>query len=142
MSTFAPIALPHIAPPDPSKHVKYQLGTVLGVDDFDQEFHYLAERDRRIVRDLIGYGVISGLHVTVAPACRSAPAGSSRRRASSSASRRRSARTSRSGCGPTSRRSRARRRRSSGSRSSRATASARPTRSRSPASRAAARTSS
>jgi len=65
MSTFAPIALPHIAPPDPSKHVNYQLGMVLGVDDFQAEFTYLSDRARRIVRDLIGYGVISGLHVTV-----------------------------------------------------------------------------
>jgi hypothetical protein len=68
MSTFAPIALPHIAPPDPSKHVNYQLGMVLGVDDFQAEFTYLSDRARRIVRDLIGYGVISGLHVTVGSA--------------------------------------------------------------------------
>ena len=65
MSTFAPIALPHIAPPDPSKHVNYQLGMVLGVDDFKAEFTYLSDRMRRIVRDLIGYGVVSGLQVTV-----------------------------------------------------------------------------
>jgi hypothetical protein len=65
MSTFAPVALPHIAPPDPSKHVNYQLGMVLGVDDFKAEFTYLSDRMRRIVRDLIGYGVVSGLHVTV-----------------------------------------------------------------------------
>jgi hypothetical protein len=65
MTTFAPIALPHIAPPDPSKHVNYQLGMVLGVDDFQAEFTYLSDRMRRIVRDLIGYGVVSGLHVTI-----------------------------------------------------------------------------
>lgn len=65
MSTFAPIALPHIAPPDPSKHVNYQLGMVLGVDDFKAEFTYVSDRTRRIVRDLVGYGVVSGLHVTV-----------------------------------------------------------------------------
>jgi hypothetical protein len=65
MSTFAPIALPKIAPPDPSKHVNYQLGMVLGVDDFQAEFTYLSDRARRIVRDLVGHGVISGLHVTV-----------------------------------------------------------------------------
>jgi hypothetical protein len=64
MSTFAPIALPHVAPPDPSKHVNYQLGMVLGVDDFQAEFTYVSDRARRIVRDLIGYGVVSGLHVT------------------------------------------------------------------------------
>lgn len=68
MSTFAPIALPHVVPPDPSKHVNYQLGMVLGVDDFQAEFTYLSDRARRIVRDLIGYGVISGLHVTVGSA--------------------------------------------------------------------------
>lgn len=68
MSTFAPIALPQIAPPDPSKHVNYQLGMVLGVDDFQAEFTYLSDRSRRIVRDLVGYGVISGLRVTVGSA--------------------------------------------------------------------------
>jgi hypothetical protein len=68
MSTFTPVALPHIAPPDPTKHVDYQYGMVLGPLDFQQEHTYLAERDRRIVRDLIGYGVISGLHVTLAGA--------------------------------------------------------------------------
>jgi hypothetical protein len=65
MTTFAPTALPHIAPADPSKHVNYQLGMVLGVDDFQAEFTYLSDRARRIVRDLVGYGVVSGLHVTV-----------------------------------------------------------------------------
>ena len=64
MTSFAP-ALPQIAPPDPSKHVDYQLGMVLGVDDFKQEFTYSSGRDKRIVRDLIGYGVVSGLRVTV-----------------------------------------------------------------------------
>lgn len=64
MSTFAPVALPRIAPPDPSKHVAYQLGMVLGVDDFQQEYTYLAERTKRVVRDLIGYGVVCGLEVT------------------------------------------------------------------------------
>src|SRR5450755_5097102 len=64
MTSFAP-ALPQIAPPDPTKHVDYQLGMVLGVDDFQQEFTYSSARDKRIVRDLIGYGVVSGLRVTV-----------------------------------------------------------------------------
>ena len=35
-------ALPRLAPLDPTKHVKYTLGMVLGVDDFDQEFAYLS----------------------------------------------------------------------------------------------------
>jgi hypothetical protein len=65
MSTFAPVALPRIAPPDPSKHVNYQLGMVLGVDDFKQEFTYLSERTKRVVRDLVGYGIVAGLDVAV-----------------------------------------------------------------------------
>jgi hypothetical protein len=65
MSSFAPSALPQVAPPDPTKHVNYSLGMVLGVDDFTQEFAYLAGHDQRIVRDLIGYGVVAGLRVTV-----------------------------------------------------------------------------
>jgi hypothetical protein len=65
MSSFAPSALPQVAPPDPTKHVNYSLGMVLGVDDFTQEFAYLSGHDARIVRDLIGYGVVSGLRVTV-----------------------------------------------------------------------------
>jgi hypothetical protein len=64
MSMFASVALPRIAPPDPSKHVDYQLGMVLGVDDFKQEFTYLSERTKRVVRDLLGYGVVAGLDVT------------------------------------------------------------------------------
>jgi len=40
---------------------------VLGVDDFNQEFAYLSGRDQWIVRDLIGYGTVCGLHVTKEP---------------------------------------------------------------------------
>ena len=47
--------------PRPTKHVKYTLGMVLGVDDFDQEFAYLSARDRWLARDLHGYGTVSGL---------------------------------------------------------------------------------
>jgi hypothetical protein len=65
MTTFAPLSLPQIAPPDPLKHVDYQLGMVLGVADFQQEFTYHSEREKRIVRDLLGYGVVCGLRVTV-----------------------------------------------------------------------------
>jgi len=65
MSTFAPPALPQVGPSDPTKHVKYNLGMVLGVADFEQEYTYLSAHDARAVRDLIGYGVVSGLHVTV-----------------------------------------------------------------------------
>lgn len=65
MTTFTPVSLPSVGPPDPSKHVNYEMGMVLGVDDFVQEFAYSSGRDQRIVRDLIGYGVVSGLRVTV-----------------------------------------------------------------------------
>jgi hypothetical protein len=65
MSSFAPSALPQVAPPDPTKHVNYALGMVLGVDDFTQEYTNLSGHDQRNVRNLIGYGVISGLRVTI-----------------------------------------------------------------------------
>jgi hypothetical protein len=50
--------------PDPGKHVNYTLGMVLGVDDFNQEFAYLAGRDQWLARDAIGYGTLVGLRVT------------------------------------------------------------------------------
>jgi hypothetical protein len=65
MTTFATAALPDVAPPDPTKHVKYTLGMVLGVDDFTQEFAYVSGRTKRVVADLLGYGVSCGLRVTV-----------------------------------------------------------------------------
>ena len=49
--------------PDPSQHVNYARGMVLGVDDFVQEFAYLAERDHWLARDAIGYGTLAGLRV-------------------------------------------------------------------------------
>src|SRR5215469_4902520 len=49
----------------PSMHVNYTKGMVLGVDDFTQEFAYLSGRDQRAVRELGGYGTISGLAVGV-----------------------------------------------------------------------------
>jgi hypothetical protein len=52
------------AAPDPAKHVNYNLGMVLGVDDFTQEFAYLSGRDQWMVRELIGYGTARGLKVT------------------------------------------------------------------------------
>src|SRR5215470_3218143 len=51
--------------PDPTKHVNYNLGMVLGVDDFTQEFAYLAGRDQWMARDLIGYGTVRGLKISV-----------------------------------------------------------------------------
>jgi competence ComEA-like helix-hairpin-helix protein len=38
---------------------------VLGVDDFNQEFAYLSNRDQWLARDLIGYGTICGLEVSL-----------------------------------------------------------------------------
>ncbi len=65
MSSFAPRAaiLPATAA-DPSKHVNYNLGMVLGVDDFIQEFAYLSGRDQWLARDLLGYGTVWGLRVS------------------------------------------------------------------------------
>ena len=63
METFTPRVSPAVATPDPSKHVNYTLGMVLGVDDFTQEFAYLSGRDQWLARDLIGYGTVSGLKV-------------------------------------------------------------------------------
>lgn len=64
MDSFVP-QVAQTSSPDPTKHVNYTVGMVLGVDDFTQEFAYLSGRNRRIVRDLLGYGTISGLHVRV-----------------------------------------------------------------------------
>ena len=64
MSSFTPRLLtPAAAEPDPTKHVNYSLGMVLGVDDFTQEFAYLSGRDQWLARDLLGYGTVSGLRV-------------------------------------------------------------------------------
>jgi hypothetical protein len=51
--------------PDPSKHVNYTFGMLLGVDDFKQEFAYLSGRDHWMARDLIGYGTVNGLKITI-----------------------------------------------------------------------------
>jgi hypothetical protein len=65
MGCFASITKPVAnQPPDPSKHVNYALGMVLGVDDFTQEFAYLSGRDQWLARDLLGYGTVRGLKVT------------------------------------------------------------------------------
>ncbi len=50
---------------DESKHVNYTLGMLLGVDDFRQEFAYLSGRDKRLARDAVGYGTLSGLGLAV-----------------------------------------------------------------------------
>lgn len=54
-----------VAQADPSRHVNYVTGMVLGVDDYAQEFAYHSARDKRIVRDFLGYGTLSGLAVEV-----------------------------------------------------------------------------
>src|SRR5215204_1960431 len=50
---------------DLTKHVNYTAGMILGVDDFTQEFAYLAGRDRWLTRDALGYGTISGLSIQI-----------------------------------------------------------------------------
>lgn len=50
---------------DLTKHVNFTSGMILGVDDFTQEFAYLAGRDRWLARDALGYGTISGLSVQI-----------------------------------------------------------------------------
>src|SRR5262249_18448184 len=51
--------------PDPTKHVLYTRGMVLGEDDLTQEFAYLSGQDQWRTRDLIGYGTVCGLAVTI-----------------------------------------------------------------------------
>ncbi len=51
--------------PDPTKHVKFSLGMILGADDFDQEFAWLSGRDRWLARDVLGYGTVNGLQVSM-----------------------------------------------------------------------------
>jgi hypothetical protein len=65
MSCFASEETLQTKAADPTKHVNYVQGMVLGVDDFDQEFTYLSERGQWLARDLSGYGTVSGLAVTI-----------------------------------------------------------------------------
>ncbi|MBC8160667.1 MAG: hypothetical protein H7Z42_05545 [Roseiflexaceae bacterium] len=67
MSDFQTVVTAEDAAPDLSKHVNYVQGMVLGVDDFTQEFAYLNGRTQWLAREAIGYGALSGLHVTVEP---------------------------------------------------------------------------
>lgn len=48
---------------DPSRHVNFTTGMVLGVDDYRQEFAYHSGRDAWHTRALHGYGTIAGLDV-------------------------------------------------------------------------------
>ncbi|MEV5409792.1 hypothetical protein AB0K60_13255 [Thermopolyspora sp. NPDC052614] len=81
-------AIPDRPLPDPTKHVNYVHGMVLGVGDFTQEFAYLSGRDRSLARAIGGYGTVEGLRVayeaanaghgprvTVAPGAAFTPAG-------------------------------------------------------------------
>ncbi|MFZ1476275.1 MAG: hypothetical protein WAT18_00905, partial [Sphingorhabdus sp.] len=61
--TFSPATVP--ASSDPSKHVNFSTGMVLGVEDYRQEFAYHSARDRWIVREIAGYGTLSGLSVSL-----------------------------------------------------------------------------
>ena len=63
-SAFAAPA-PDLATPDPTKRVKYTLGMILGADDLEQAHAWLSGRDQSIARDLLGYGTVNGLQVTV-----------------------------------------------------------------------------
>jgi hypothetical protein len=65
MTCFSSVKAATVAEPDPAKHVNYNLGMVLGVDDFTQEFAYLSERDQWMARDLIGYGTARGLKIGI-----------------------------------------------------------------------------
>ena len=38
-----------LAEPNPAKHVNFNVGMVLGVDDFTQEFAYLSGRDQLLL---------------------------------------------------------------------------------------------
>ena len=57
-----------VAEPNPAKHVNFNVGMVLGVDDFTQEFAYLSQRDRRLPELLVCGGIerLVAAHVHVA----------------------------------------------------------------------------
>ena len=65
MSGFGPSPVyPGAMALDPTKHVHYVEGMVLGAADLRQEFAYQSHRDQWIVRDLLGYGTVWGLGVS------------------------------------------------------------------------------
>lgn len=65
MSDFKTVSAA-LTKPDPFKRVKYSMGLVLGVDEFEQEQTYFLERDRLQNRMLHGYGTVCGLRLTAA----------------------------------------------------------------------------
>lgn len=52
---------------DPSRHVNFTNGMILGADDYTQEFAYHAARHQWITREALGYGTLCGLAVDVEP---------------------------------------------------------------------------
>ena len=50
---------------DPNKHVRFSLGMVLGADDLEQEFAYVANLPQWLARETIGYGTVCGLRVSI-----------------------------------------------------------------------------
>ena len=48
---------------DLTQHVNFTAGMILGVDDFTQEFAYLAGRNHWAMRDAVGFGTLSGLKI-------------------------------------------------------------------------------
>lgn len=58
-------AAPASASADSTKRVNYTYGMVLGVDDFVQEQTYHNARGEWLARDLVGYGTVNGLAVSV-----------------------------------------------------------------------------
>jgi hypothetical protein len=49
----------------PSKRVNYSEGMILGADDFNQESAYHRGQNQALARESVGYGTLSGLHVSV-----------------------------------------------------------------------------
>lgn len=65
MSGFGPSPVyPGALALDPTKHVNYVEGMVLGSADLRQEFAYHAQRPQWLVRDLVGHGTVWGLAVS------------------------------------------------------------------------------
>ena len=65
MSGFGPSPVyPGAMALDPTKHVNYVEGMVLGSTDLRQEFAYHAQRPQWLVRDLVGHGTVWGLSVS------------------------------------------------------------------------------
>lgn len=64
MMTFTKPIVPTL-PYDPFKHVNYNLGMVLGVDDYSQEFSYHAGRLEYALREVVSYGTSTGLSVRI-----------------------------------------------------------------------------